>query len=201
MWGWDVAALQFRLAWHGFPSGPLDGSFGPRVNAALLGYQTWRRIGADGVAGPMTVRTLYEPLPARAFASRGRSGCPSETASGPAGTGSTRGSICRPGGTRPCSPPAGGVWSWPAGRRGATGASWSISHGYGMTSYYAHLRRIARSGGPARPARHQGRPRRLERHLDRPAPAFRAAQARSRSRPATRPSLARASAPSPPGSR
>ncbi len=29
--GWDVAAMQFLLARHGFPSGPLDGGFGPRV--------------------------------------------------------------------------------------------------------------------------------------------------------------------------
>src|SRR6476659_620595 len=26
--GWDVAALQFLLAWHGFPSGTMDGTFG-----------------------------------------------------------------------------------------------------------------------------------------------------------------------------
>ncbi|MDQ3866533.1 MAG: peptidoglycan-binding protein, partial [Actinomycetota bacterium] len=23
--GWDVSVTQFRLAWHGFPSGPMDG--------------------------------------------------------------------------------------------------------------------------------------------------------------------------------
>src|SRR4051794_31265717 len=33
--GWDVAALQFLLAWHGFPSGPIDGTFGERTTAAL----------------------------------------------------------------------------------------------------------------------------------------------------------------------
>ena len=27
--GWDVAALQFLLARHGFPSGPVDGGLGP----------------------------------------------------------------------------------------------------------------------------------------------------------------------------
>jgi hypothetical protein len=26
--GWDVARLQFQLAWHGFPSGTMDGRFG-----------------------------------------------------------------------------------------------------------------------------------------------------------------------------
>src|SRR5215210_5156420 len=33
--GWDVASLQFLLAWHGFPSGRLDGRFGPGTDAAL----------------------------------------------------------------------------------------------------------------------------------------------------------------------
>ena len=40
--GWDVAALQFLLAWHGFPSGTLDGDFGPRTGRALHLYQGWR---------------------------------------------------------------------------------------------------------------------------------------------------------------
>ncbi|MEO8290213.1 MAG: peptidoglycan-binding protein, partial [Gaiellaceae bacterium] len=49
MSGWDVAGLQFRLAWHGFPSGPLDGGFGPRTAAALRRFQRWAHLGADGV--------------------------------------------------------------------------------------------------------------------------------------------------------
>src|SRR6185437_14073371 len=28
--GYDVLVLQYALAWHGFPSGPVDGTFGPR---------------------------------------------------------------------------------------------------------------------------------------------------------------------------
>src|SRR5918996_663931 len=49
--GWDVAELQFELAWHGFPSGPLDGRFGPRTEGALRRFQTWARIAID-VFGP-----------------------------------------------------------------------------------------------------------------------------------------------------
>jgi hypothetical protein len=56
--GWDVAALQFKLAWHGFPSGAMDGHFGPRTGAALRRFQRWAHIGADGVAGPATFRAL-----------------------------------------------------------------------------------------------------------------------------------------------
>jgi murein DD-endopeptidase MepM/ murein hydrolase activator NlpD len=63
MSGWDVAALQFMLAWHGFPSGPMDGHFGPRTDRAVRRYQHWARIGADGVAGPVTLGRLRGPLP------------------------------------------------------------------------------------------------------------------------------------------
>jgi murein DD-endopeptidase MepM/ murein hydrolase activator NlpD len=61
--GWDVASLQFLLAWHGFPSGRLDGRFGPRTDAAVRRYQRWRKLTRDGVAGPVTIRSLRSPLP------------------------------------------------------------------------------------------------------------------------------------------
>jgi peptidoglycan hydrolase-like protein with peptidoglycan-binding domain len=49
--GWDVAELQFELAWHGFPSGPLDGRFGPRTEAALRRFQGWAGVAVDGALG------------------------------------------------------------------------------------------------------------------------------------------------------
>ena len=49
--GWDVAAFQFLLAWHGFPSGPLDGGFGDRTHRALTGFQKWAGLAPDGLAG------------------------------------------------------------------------------------------------------------------------------------------------------
>jgi peptidoglycan hydrolase-like protein with peptidoglycan-binding domain len=61
--GWDVAKLQFLLAWHGFPSGRFDGVFGDRVAAALLRFQRWAGIDAIGVAGPATRAALEEPPP------------------------------------------------------------------------------------------------------------------------------------------
>jgi peptidoglycan hydrolase-like protein with peptidoglycan-binding domain len=56
--GWDVAALQFKLAWHGFPSGAFDGVLGPHVDAALRRFQRWAGLGVDGLAGPATFRAL-----------------------------------------------------------------------------------------------------------------------------------------------
>jgi Peptidase family M23/Putative peptidoglycan binding domain len=56
--GWDVAALQFKLAWHGFPSREFDGVFEPRVEAAVTGFQEWAGLTADGHAGPETWRAL-----------------------------------------------------------------------------------------------------------------------------------------------
>ena len=61
--GWDVAALQFRLAWRGFPSASFDGGFGSHTDAALRRFQAYAGIPADGVAGPSTLRALGSPIP------------------------------------------------------------------------------------------------------------------------------------------
>jgi murein DD-endopeptidase MepM/ murein hydrolase activator NlpD len=61
--GWDVAALQFKLAIHGFPSGSFDGALGPRSIRALQRFQVWAGLPADGVAGAGTWRALRAPPP------------------------------------------------------------------------------------------------------------------------------------------
>ena len=61
--GWDVSALQFLLAWHGFPNATMDGGFGAHVEAAVVRFQHWAGLGADGVAGPATVRALRRRTP------------------------------------------------------------------------------------------------------------------------------------------
>jgi murein DD-endopeptidase MepM/ murein hydrolase activator NlpD len=61
--GWDVAALQFALAWHGFPSGPLDGHLGARSQRALVKFQVWAGVPADGTAGGSTFAALRRPVP------------------------------------------------------------------------------------------------------------------------------------------
>jgi peptidoglycan hydrolase-like protein with peptidoglycan-binding domain len=62
--GWDVAALQFLLAWHGFPSGPIDGMLGFHTERALRRFQRWAGLGSDGVAGTTTIAALRR-APAR----------------------------------------------------------------------------------------------------------------------------------------
>ena len=61
--GWDVSATQFLLAWHGFPSGRLDGAFGARTAKAVAKFQRFAHQHVDGVAGPATFRALLGPLP------------------------------------------------------------------------------------------------------------------------------------------
>src|SRR5512146_2941244 len=56
--GWDVAALQFLLAWHGFPSAAIDGILGLHTDRALRRFQRWAGLRPDGVAGPATFAAL-----------------------------------------------------------------------------------------------------------------------------------------------
>jgi murein DD-endopeptidase MepM/ murein hydrolase activator NlpD len=56
--GWDVAALQFLLAWHGFPSATFDGGLGIHTEKALKRFQRWAGLPADGVAGQTTIAAL-----------------------------------------------------------------------------------------------------------------------------------------------
>jgi peptidoglycan hydrolase-like protein with peptidoglycan-binding domain len=56
--GWDVAALQFLLAWHGFPSATFDGGLGVHTEKALKQFQRWAGLPADGVAGSTTIAAL-----------------------------------------------------------------------------------------------------------------------------------------------
>ena len=56
--GWDVAALQFLLAWHGFPSATIDGVLGVHTEGALRRFQRWAGLGQGGVAGASTFTAL-----------------------------------------------------------------------------------------------------------------------------------------------
>jgi murein DD-endopeptidase MepM/ murein hydrolase activator NlpD len=56
--GAAVRELQLALAWRGFPSGTIDGRFGPRLESALRRFQRATGLRADGVAGSATIASL-----------------------------------------------------------------------------------------------------------------------------------------------
>jgi murein DD-endopeptidase MepM/ murein hydrolase activator NlpD len=141
--GWDVAALQFSLAAHGFPSGPVDGGFGPRSAAALVRFQRWAGLFADGVAGPATLQSLRRPAPRSPLAFRAPLGVPIGDHYGPRGAGLHSGLDY---------PAAAGTPVAAAGRGCVLSAGYDASgygnlvvvrHRLGVTTYYAHLSSIA----------------------------------------------------------
>jgi murein DD-endopeptidase MepM/ murein hydrolase activator NlpD len=140
--GWDVASLQFRLAEHGFPSGELDGIFGPRVEAALRRFQEWSTLTPDGVAGPSTLYALTGPLPSIPLPLAWPLAAPSiGDPFGPRGNSWHAGiDLPAPLGTPVYSARSGQV-VW-AGWRDGWGLLVTVAHGRGERTMYAHLSRI-----------------------------------------------------------
>jgi murein DD-endopeptidase MepM/ murein hydrolase activator NlpD len=141
--GWDAAALQFLLAIHGFPSGAMDGILGPHADAAIRRFQAWAGLTADGIAGPATLARLHSPPPRSPLIFDRPINAPIGSGFGP------RGGFMHPGldYTAPTGAPVAA-----AGRGCVIKAGWDsggygllviIQHRLGMTSWYAHLSRIA----------------------------------------------------------
>jgi murein DD-endopeptidase MepM/ murein hydrolase activator NlpD len=145
--GFDVAQLQFLLAWHGFPSATIDGGFGPHTQAALIRFQRFGRLPRDGVAGPVTLRLLLTP-PLRAPVSLAR------PIAAPVGDGfGPRANRFHPGvdfpaptGT-PVHAARSGRVTWAAWWPGGLGNMVSIAHGGGVRTLYGHLSSIAARRG------------------------------------------------------
>jgi len=145
--GWDVAALQFSLGAHGFPSGPVDGGFGARSEAALRRFQRWAGLSADGIAGAGTRRALRRRPPRSPLRFLAPVGGRVGDFFGPRGTGMHSGiDYPRPGGTPVGAAGRGCVVS--AGYdSGGYGNLVVISHRFGMTTSYAHLASLAVAPG------------------------------------------------------
>ena len=140
--GWDVAALQFALAWHGFPSGNVDGRFGPSTERALRRFQRWAGLRVDGLAGAGVYGALRTPVPS----------CPVRLASpvygpytdvfGPRGNRFHTG-LDFPGRTgTPVLAAASGRVTHAGFSAGGWGRLVVISHGAGARTLYAHLSRV-----------------------------------------------------------
>lgn len=141
--GWDVAALQFLLAWHGFPSATIDGGLGVHTELALRHFQRWAGLEADGVAGATTYAALR----------RAPAGCPISLAwpvTGPLGdTFGPRGNRFHAGvdivalrGT-PVAAAAPGRVTWAGRLAGGWGNLVVVAHADGVRTMYAHLSSIA----------------------------------------------------------
>jgi murein DD-endopeptidase MepM/ murein hydrolase activator NlpD len=140
--GWDVAALQFLLARHGFPSGPVDGGLGARTDGALRRFQAWAGLTADGVAGAGTLAALRRS-PAQSPLRFVR---PVSAAVGswfgPRGTFFHPGLDYEASMGDPVRAGASGCVTFAGHSSGGYGNLVVVAHGSGMTSWYAHLSRI-----------------------------------------------------------
>jgi hypothetical protein len=139
MTGWDVAELQFALAWHGFPNATIDGGFGRHLERALIKFQRWAHLIPDGVAGPGTFRALRAPLPRCPFALAWPLRAPIASPFGPRGTAFHPGiDLPAPLGT-PVGAAAPGRVIFAALDWGGYGNLVEVAHGRGVVSMYAHL--------------------------------------------------------------
>jgi murein DD-endopeptidase MepM/ murein hydrolase activator NlpD len=140
--GWDVAALQFALAWHGFPSGPFDGHLGLRTEAALRRFQMWAGLVADGKAGPSTFAALRAPTPRSPLTLSAPVQGPTGDTFGPRDDRFHSGlDFKAPAGTAVSVAGAGRVVQV-ARHIGGWGNFVVVKHGFGVQTPYAHLSRI-----------------------------------------------------------
>ena len=140
--GWDVAAVQFMLAWHGFPSGAIDGRFGERSAAALCRFQRWAGLPVDGVAGSAVVAAL------RALPPRSPVRLVAPVAVAPTDRFGPRGDRFHTGLDFPALPGtpvtagAGGLVTYAGHLAGGWGNVVTVDYGAGVRAMHAHLSRV-----------------------------------------------------------
>jgi hypothetical protein len=145
--GWDVAALQFLLAWHGFPSATFDGGLGVHTEKALRRFQRWAGLTPDGVAGASTFDALRRP-PARCpLALAWPLTAPIGDVFGPRGNRFHAGiDLIAPLGT-PVAAAASGRVVFAGFADGSWGNLVVVAHADGVRTMYAHLSTIVVSRG------------------------------------------------------
>jgi murein DD-endopeptidase MepM/ murein hydrolase activator NlpD len=140
--GWDVAALQFAMASHGFPSGRLDGHFGASTGKALRKFQRFAGLQADGVAGPAVVAAVRAAPPTCPISLTSPVASAYSDVFGPRGNRFHTG-LDYPGtnGT-PVVAAASGRVRFAGFSLGGWGRLVTIAHGGGTRTMYAHLSRV-----------------------------------------------------------
>ena len=141
--GWDVSALQFALAWHGFPSGNLDGRFGASTERALRKFQRWTGLAPDGRAGGSVVSALKAPVPTCPIGLGPPVAGPYGDLFGPRGNRFHSGLDYPAPSGAPVSASASGRVTFAGWSLGGWGNLVTIAHSGGTRTLYAHLSRVA----------------------------------------------------------
>ena len=147
--GWDVAAVQFLLAWRGFPSGTIDGGFGAHAEAALIRYQRWAGLSADGRAGPATLRSLQLAAPRAPVTLSYPVAAALGDRFGPRGDRFHSGLDLLAAAGTPVRAAGAGTVTFAGWSAGGYGNLVVIDHANGVSSWYAHLSRIDVTAGAA----------------------------------------------------
>jgi hypothetical protein len=140
--GFAVRELQLALAWQGFPSGAIDGRFGPHLVKALRRFQHTRGLVPDGVAGPATI-ALFRMTPRRpSIPLAWPLLAPVGDAFGPRGDRFHAGIDLPAAAGTPVAAAAPGRVTWAGTRAGGWGKLVTIAHANGVRTLYAHLSTI-----------------------------------------------------------
>jgi murein DD-endopeptidase MepM/ murein hydrolase activator NlpD len=147
MRGWDVAALQFALAWHGFPSGTFDGHFGASTASAVRRFQRWAGLRPDGVVGRAVVVALRRPPPTCPISLAAPVAAPTTDGFGPRGNRFHTGLDFSAATGAPVTAAAAGRVTSAGWNPGGWGLRVAIDHGGGVRTLYAHLSRVGVRAG------------------------------------------------------
>jgi murein DD-endopeptidase MepM/ murein hydrolase activator NlpD len=140
--GWDVSALQFLLAWRGFPLGVFDGRIGAHTEAALQRFQHWVGLPVDGVAGPATLTALRAPPATSPILLSPPLDVPVTDRFGPRGRRFHAGVDYPATKGTPVMAAETGRVVWAGRRKGGWGRLVTVAHSSGVRTMYAHLSRI-----------------------------------------------------------
>jgi murein DD-endopeptidase MepM/ murein hydrolase activator NlpD len=143
MSGWDVAELQYLLAWHGFPSARFNGSYSRHLVAAVRQFQRYAGLPIDGITGNQTLRALLSLRIAScpitlALPTNGRESSPY----GPRWLGFHPGIDLAANTGTPVTAAAPGRVSWAAARAGGWGNLVVVQSRDHVAIFYAHLSKI-----------------------------------------------------------